>query len=145
MLQPSKRGRSHWEPLGYLGVRLRPKRKDQYNLLRAVTYIQRVIDPTWRPLVPTPPFPEYVSAHSGQSAAVLTTLEILFGENVPFVDHAHDADGFTRRSFASIVAAAEEAGMSRIYAGIDFQSGNLNGRSLGRCVPARVNSLNWRR
>jgi membrane-associated phospholipid phosphatase len=38
-----------------------------------------------------------------------------------------------------------EAGISRLYAGIHFQSGNLNGRSLGQCVAARVNSLDWRR
>ncbi|HJP59852.1 MAG TPA: vanadium-dependent haloperoxidase [Gemmatimonadaceae bacterium] len=119
--------------------------KYQYNLLRPVTYIRRVIDPTWNALLPTPPFPEYVSAHSGQSAAVAATLEALFGNNVPFVDHAHDADGFAPRSFNNIFAAAEEAGISRIYAGIHFQSGNLNGRALGRCVAAKVNSLSWRR
>ena len=119
--------------------------KYEYNLLRPITYIRRVIDPTWTPLLPTPPFPEYVSAHSGQSAAALGTLEALFGDNVAFVDHAHDADGFAPRSFDHIFAAAEEAGISRIYAGIHFMSGNLNGRALGRCVAARVNSLSWRR
>lgn len=119
--------------------------KYQYNLLRPVTYIRRVIDPTWTPLLPTPPFPEYVSAHSGQSAAVALTLEALFGENVAFTDHAHDGDGFVSRSFSSIFAAAEEAGISRIYAGIHFPSGNLNGRALGRCVAAKVNALNWKR
>jgi hypothetical protein len=119
--------------------------KYQYNLIRPVTYIRRVIDPTWTTLLPTPPFPEYVSAHSGQSAAALTTLEALFGDNVAFVDHAHDGDGFAPRSFARIFDAAVEAGMSRLYAGIHFQSGNLNGRSLGRCVAAVVNSLSWRR
>ena len=119
--------------------------KYHYNLLRPVTYIDRVIDPAWTPFLPTPPFPEYVSAHSGQSAAVMSTLEALFGQKVPFVDHAHDSDGFAPRSFAHIFAAAEEAGMSRLYAGIHFRSGNLNGQSLGRCVAARVNSLHWRR
>jgi hypothetical protein len=119
--------------------------KYEYNLIRPVTYIRRVIDPTWNALLPTPPFPEYVSAHSGQSAAVALTLEALFGDNVPFVDHAHDADGFASRSFDHIFAAAEEAGISRIYAGIHFQSGNLNGRALGRCVAAKVNGLSWRR
>lgn len=119
--------------------------KYHYNLIRPVTYIDRVIDPTWAPLLPTPPFPEYVSAHSGQSAAVMATLESLFGTQVPFVDHAHDADGFAPRSFDHIFAAAEEAGMSRLYAGIHFESGNLNGRALGLCVAARVNSLGWRR
>lgn len=119
--------------------------KYEYNLVRPVSYIRRVIDPTWNALLPTPPFPEYVSAHSGQSAAVLTTLESVIGDNVSFIDHAHDADGFASRSFDHIFAAAEEAGISRLYAGIHFRSGNLNGRSLGRCVAARVNSLNWRR
>lgn len=119
--------------------------KYQYNLIRPVTYIRRVIDPTWVALLPTPPFPEYVSAHSGQAAAVAGTLEALFGDNIPFVDHAHDADGFAPRSFDHIFAAAEEAGISRLYAGIHFQSGNLNGRALGRCVAAKVNAVSWRR
>jgi PAP2 superfamily len=119
--------------------------KYRYNLIRPVTYIRRVIDPTWNTVLPTPPFPEYVSAHSGQSAASLATLEALLGANVPFVDHAHDADGFAPRSFDHIFAAAEEAGMSRVYAGIHFKSGNLNGRALGECVAAKVDGLNWRR
>jgi len=118
--------------------------KYHYNLIRPVTYIRRVIDPTWNTVLPTPAFPEYVSAHSGQSAASLATLEALFGTNVPFVDHAHDADGFLPRSFDHIFAAAEEAGMSRLYAGIHFVSGNLKGRALGECVAAKVDALNWR-
>jgi hypothetical protein len=119
--------------------------KYHYNLVRPVTYIDHVIDPTFTSLLPTPPFPEYVSAHSGQSAAALATLEGVVGDNVSFVDHAHDADGFAPRSFARIFDAAVEAGISRLYAGIHFQSGNLNGRSLGLCVASRVNSLGWRR
>lgn len=119
--------------------------KYYYNLIRPVSYIRQVIDPTWTALLPTPPFPEYVSAHSGQSAAVLTTLEALFGNDVPFVDHAHDADGFAPRSYDRIFAAAEEAGISRLYAGIHFRSGNLNGRALGQCVASVVNGLSWRR
>ena len=119
--------------------------KYEYNLIRPVTYIRRVIDPTWNTVLPTPPFPEYVSAHSGQSAAALATLESLVGDDISFVDHAHDADGFAPRSFDHIFAAAEEAGISRLYAGIHFASGNLNGRALGRCVAARVNSLSWHR
>jgi hypothetical protein len=119
--------------------------KFQYNLIRPVTYIRRVIDASWTPLLATPPFPEYVSAHSGQSAAVAAALEGLFGDHVAFVDHAHDADGFQPRSFDHIFAAAEEAGISRIYAGIHFPSGNVKGRALGLCVARKVNSLSWAR
>jgi hypothetical protein len=38
------------------------------------------------------------------------TLESLFGDNVAFVDHAHDVDGFAPRSFARIFDAAIKRG-----------------------------------
>ncbi len=41
--------------------------KYRYNLVRPVTYIQRLIDPDWLPILVTPPFPEYTSGHSVQS------------------------------------------------------------------------------
>jgi len=119
--------------------------KYHYNLLRPVTYIRGIIDPAWTPLLPTPPFPEYASAHSAQSAAAAASLEYMFGEHVAFVDHAHDADGFAPRAFDRIFAAAEEAGESRLFAGIHFRSGNVDGQALGRCVAERVNALEWRR
>jgi hypothetical protein len=42
------------------------------------------------------------------------------------------------RHFTSFVNASEEAGMSRIYGGIHFPSGNLQGRLLGKCVGDKV-------
>jgi len=119
--------------------------KYHYNLIRPVTYIKTVIDASWTTVLPTPPFPEYTSAHSGQSAATATSLEYLFGNHVAFVDHAHDGDGFAPRPFGRIYAAAEEAGVSRIYGGIHFRSANLEGQAQGRCVAAKVHGLNWRR
>jgi hypothetical protein len=117
--------------------------KYYYNLLRPITYITKVIDSTWRGPLATPAFPEYVSAHSSQSAAAATSLETLYGENVAFVDHAGDADGFTPRPFPRIYAAAEEAGISRIYGGIHFPTGNIHGQQQGRCVAAVISNLTW--
>ena len=114
------------------------------NLIRPVTYIRQFIDASFNTILPTPPFPEYVSAHSAQSAAAMTSLEDLFGRNVALVDHSHDADGMPARSFDRLYAAAEEAGLSRLYAGIHYRAGNLDGQSLGRCVAAKVNALRWR-
>ncbi|MBD0364141.1 MAG: PEP-CTERM sorting domain-containing protein, partial [Coleofasciculus sp. C3-bin4] len=34
--------------------------------------------------------------------------------------------------------AADEAGISRLYGGIHFQSGDLNGRTLGRAIGGQV-------
>jgi hypothetical protein len=118
--------------------------KYQYNLVRPVTYIRNVIDPGWKTPLPTPPFPEYSSAHSVQTAAALTTLAGLFGD-VAFVDHAHDLDGFAPRPFASLTSAMLETGISRLYGGIHFHSAIFEGFDQGRCVSQRVNALAWRK
>ena len=108
------------------------------NYLRPRTYIRRFIDPAWEPLIPTPPFPEYPSAHSTQSAAAATTLTAFVGE-VAFVDSTSVSIGHAPRRFATLRAAADEAGRSRIYGGIHFVFGDLNGRALGACIGAKVN------
>jgi len=111
--------------------------KYRYNLLRPRTYIRSVIDSTWEPFIPTPPFPEYPSAHSAQSAAAAAVLTALFG-NVPFDDSTSISIGHRVRRFESFTAAANEAGMSRVYGGIHFPVGNTAGRALGQCVGALV-------
>jgi hypothetical protein len=42
------------------------------------------------------------------------------------------------RKFNSFRDAALEAGISRIYGGIHFPSGNVEGRNLGDCVSSKV-------
>jgi hypothetical protein len=112
--------------------------KYDYNLLRPVTYIQNVIDPTWQPLLDTPPFPEYPSGHSVQSAAAAVVLTNLFGEDFAFTDHTHDRHGLPARSFASFYEAAEEAALSRLYGGIHFRTATQNGLRQGRCIGEKV-------
>jgi len=111
--------------------------KYQYNLIRPRTYIRRLIDSTWEPLIPTPPFPEYPSGHSTQSAAAATVLTALIGD-VPFEDSTAISIGHNVRHFTSFNAAADEAGMSRIYGGIHFPTGNEGGKALGRCIGEKV-------
>ncbi len=119
--------------------------KYTYNWIRPVTYINRYIDPTWTTLLPTtPPFPEYTSAHSGQTSAAINTLIALWG-NIGYVDHTHDADGFAPRMFASLIDSMNETAISRLYAGIHFHSGIYEGIEQGRCVANEVNSLPWRK
>jgi membrane-associated phospholipid phosphatase len=111
--------------------------KYRHNLIRPRAYIRRVIDPTWEPAIPTPPFPEYPSGHSTQSAAAAEVLAALAGD-APFDDSSGLALGHAVRRFASFRAAADEAGASRVYAGIHFPLGNSAGAALGRCVGATV-------
>lgn len=111
--------------------------KYQYNTLRPRTYIRRVIDSTWEPLIGTPPFPEYPSGHSTQSSAAAAAIAAVLGE-MPFTDSTSISIGHSVRSFPSFRAASEEAGMSRIYGGIHFPAGNRAGLALGRCIGERV-------
>ena len=112
--------------------------KYQYSLIRPRTYIRRVMDANWEPLIPTPPFPEYPSGHSGISAAAAEVLSTVFGDSVAFRDSTGLTIGSAIREFASFREAAHEAGVSRLYGGIHFQYGNLGGRAVGECVGART-------
>lgn len=107
------------------------------NLLRPVTYIQDVIDPTWLPLLVTPNFPSYISGHSTQSGAAATVLTDMFGV-VAFTDTLFADRGLVPpqapRTFTSFEEAAEEAAISRLYAGIHYPFDNNNGLAQGRCI-----------
>jgi hypothetical protein len=118
--------------------------KFEYDLLRPVTYIRRVIDPKWEPLLITPPFPEYPSGHStlsGASAAVLTSI---YGKDFSFTDRTHERDGMAPRSFPSFDAAAAEAGISRLYGGIHFRAAIDHGINQGRCIGQHAIALRTR-
>jgi len=94
-------------------------------------------DATWTPLLKTPPFPSYTSGHSTFSGAASTILEDWFGANYAFTT---SSEGFIvpNRSFTSFAAAAEEAGISRIYGGIHFSFDNENGLMAGRALGTHV-------
>lgn len=115
--------------------------KFEFDLLRPVTYIRRVIDPKWDPLLITPPFPEYPSGHSLQSGAAATVLGAIFGAEFAFTDATHVDDGIPERHFPTFWAAAEEAAMSRMYGGIHFRAANERGLEQGRCVGASAVAL----
>lgn len=111
--------------------------KYAYNLVRPVTYIQRVIDPAWHTLVTTPPFPEYTSGHSVQSAAAAEALTAVLGET-SFTDDIHVAIGHQPRTFASFREAAREAQLSRLYGGIHYPMGIEVGAEQGTCIGKAV-------
>lgn len=109
--------------------------KYERNVIRPVTYLQLTVDANWvPPLMETPPFPEYPSGHSVQSGAASTVLEAFFGPSTAFEDRTHNDRGWGPRRFASFRAAADEAALSRLYAGIHFRSAIEHGSAQGRCI-----------
>ena len=103
----------------------------------------------FRPYIATPAFAEYTSGHSGFSAAaaaVLTayTRSPLFGASYTFKAGASTvepgsspATDITLR-WPTFDDASIEAGMSRRYGGIHFESGDLNSRAMGDAIGRQV-------
>jgi hypothetical protein len=96
-------------------------------------------DPAWEPLRPTPPFPEYVSAHSAACAGVFRILARTFGDRVRFRMETTTAPaGMPARSFARFSAAAAECADSRVRLGWHFRYATDDGLALGRAVADHV-------
>ena len=91
--------------------------KYAYWTMRPVTAIRMLIDPSWSPLITTPPFPSYVSGHATTSGAASIVL-----------GHFFPAEAERLRAMAT------EAAMSRLYGGIHFPTDNSVGLELGRSV-----------
>ena len=117
--------------------------KYTYNFWRPVTAIRNgaadgnpatVADPLWTSFIVTPPFPDYVSGHSTFSGAAATVLAAFYEtDNISFTLESDGLPGVTR-AFTSFSAAAREAAISRLYAGIHFRTANEDGLSAGIAI-----------
>lgn len=112
--------------------------KYRSNLIRPETLINQYIDENWKPILQTPPFPEYTSGHSVASGAAAVALTNIFGDDFSFEDDTELIYGLPIRSFTSFNQAASEAAISRMYGGIHYRAaveiGVKQGRDLGKFV-----------
>lgn len=112
--------------------------KYRSNLIRPETLINQHIDDSWKPVLQTPPFPEYTSGHSVVSGAASIALTDVFGDNFAFDDDTEVPYGLPIRTFKSFSQAADEAAISRMYGGIHYRAavevGVKQGRDLGKFV-----------
>ncbi len=112
--------------------------KYRSNVVRPVSYMQRVFDKKFTTIIPTPPFPEYPSGHSVQSAAAVEVLKRLVGDTVPFVDSTQVDVGQPPRAFDNFTKALQEVATSRIYAGVHYTPAVVEGMTQGICIGNRV-------
>jgi len=108
--------------------------KYRSSLVRPETYINEHIDPKWKPVLQTPPFPEYTSGHSVISSAAAVMLTNIMGDNIAFQDSTEVQWGLPVRSFESFYDAADEAAISRLYGGIHYMPAIENGVSQGKVI-----------
>jgi hypothetical protein len=94
-------------------------------------------DPAWNPLATTPNDPSYPGAHSVVSQAGATVLTRHFGPREHVVVTSEVLPG-TTRTFSKFQDIADEAGLSRIPAGVhtrlDHDAGQRMGVNLARFV-----------
>jgi hypothetical protein len=118
--------------------------KYTYNFWRPVTAIraadtdnnpETLADPNWLPEVgKTAPDPSYPGAHAVISAAAAEVLHSFFKRDHFVFNVASEVLPGVDRSFTSFSAAAEEATLSRIFAGQHFRFDLTTGHRLGREV-----------
>jgi hypothetical protein len=118
-----------------------------YAFWRPVTAIREAMDdgnpntgqdPNWLPVnTKTASDPSYPGAHSAISYGAAQVLSSFFGDQFDFSVTSEVLPGVVR-DFHSFSDAAEEAGLSRIYAGQHFRSDHVAGRDLGGTVGNQV-------
>lgn len=110
--------------------------------IRPETAINKYLDQTWRPLLQTPPFPEYTSGHSVISRTSAELLTDFFGGDFDFIDSSEVYFGLPERAFPSFLYASDEAAISRLYGGIHFrdaiEEGSKQGEKIGKFILQRV-------
>jgi hypothetical protein len=116
--------------------------KYKHRLWRPVTAVRNAADDDnpdtdpeadWHPLLPTPPFPSYVSGHSSFSGAGAAVLADVFGDETN-VTASSDAFPGMKRTFTSFSSLAQECGRSRIYGGIHYECDNRAGLEMGKAL-----------
>lgn len=121
------------------------KAKYETNRIRPETVINEKLEPKWKPLLQTPPFPEYTSGHSVISTAAAEILTSYFGDNFEFLDSSEVYFGLPEREFKSFNQAAAEAAISRLYGGIHFrdaiENGVDQGRAIGKFIWSKIEKL----
>ena len=92
-------------------------------------------DAAWRPLIETPPHPEYPCAHCAADGAAGVILRAVFGsgELAPFTITYAAMPGVVR-AYRSPRQTQEEIFSARIWGGVHFRTSNDVGEALGTQV-----------
>ena len=117
-----------------------------YNRWRPVTAIwnadlddnrQTDPDPTWLPLIATPPFPSYSSAHATLSGAARAVLERAFGKHGLAITLTNPQLGLVL-NYTSWKQITDDIDDARVYGGIHFrfdqEAGAHQGRKVGKYI-----------
>lgn len=96
-------------------------------------------DPAWQPLLPTPNFPEYASAHACATAALFTVVARLYSHdgNRLNIDLDSVTTGTTHH-FATVDQLVAEVADARVWGGLHWRFSTVAGARIGTSVAAVV-------
>ena len=118
--------------------------KYHYATWRPITAIQladtdgnpaTTADPTWEPLVTTPPYPEYASGHACITGAATNVFGYLFGQRSIDMYIASSVTNEVRH-FDSVKALDAETQNARIWLGLHFRTAMNDGSRIGHAASA---------
>ncbi|MFI5128899.1 MAG: vanadium-dependent haloperoxidase, partial [Chitinophagales bacterium] len=109
-----------------------------YNLVRPVTYIRNVIDPTWSTLFPTPGHPEFPSGHATTAGAIMTMLTDVFGRRFHFTLDTYPFAGLPPRHYNSFEHYSREIVDARVFAGLHYQATDEKSKWLGEKISLNI-------
>ena len=91
-------------------------------------------DPSWQPMLATPPYPEYVSGYSGLIGAFTRALGETFQTRQLQLTFTSTAVPNVTRSYDSEKAACQEVVDARVWLGIHFRTADVRGARMGQQV-----------
>jgi hypothetical protein len=115
--------------------------KFAYNQWRPVTAIRAAgtdgnsdtnADPSWTPLLVTPPFPDYIAGHTTYAGAAQVALEHLFGRQPgPVMTLTSPTAPGVVKSYTTFKQIADEVVDARVWGGIHWRTSSVRGRLVG--------------
>jgi hypothetical protein len=91
-------------------------------------------DPTWLPLLVTPPFPSYPSAHGSLSGAARKVLEQSYGKSGHSITLTHPGAPGIVLDYSSWKQITDDISDARVYGGIHYRFDQTAGARQGRRV-----------
>jgi hypothetical protein len=119
--------------------------KKNTNFWRPITAIREAAsnpDPSWEPLLGTPPHPDYPSGHNIYSGAMAEVLrQLINSDQLSFGTALVLPTGPLPRSWSSLSEAEKDVMGARIWAGIHFRTADEHGIELGHAIADNAVSL----
>jgi hypothetical protein len=92
-------------------------------------------DSGWLPLIPSPPYPEHPSGHTGFSGSIVRTLQQFFGtDRIGW----SDTNAAGTREFTRLSQAIDDVVDARVWSGFHFRNADEQGEQIGRQVARYV-------